>query len=141
MSPVGPLRCLRIEQVGLAAHAFAVFFVRLIVLFAVDEHHHVGVLLDGARFAQMAELRLVVARRFDLPIELGQAQHRHVQLAGQALQPPRDLGDLLLPRVARVVGLDELQVVDRRSAPSRLARLSRRAVAAISVMCGWASRR
>ena len=100
------------HQVGLALHALAVFFVRLVVLFAVDEHHHVGVLLDRARFAQMAELRLVVARRFDLAIELGQAEHGHAQLAGQALEPPRDPGHLLLPRIARVVGLDELQVVD-----------------------------
>ena len=60
-SPVGPLRCLRIEQVGLAADPLAVLLVRLIVLVAVDEHHHVGVLLDGARLAQVAELRLVAS--------------------------------------------------------------------------------
>ena len=50
--------------------------------------------------------------RFGLAIELRQAQHRHLQLAGQALQPAGDLGDLLLPRVLGIVRLDELQVVD-----------------------------
>ena len=108
----GAVALLADQEVGLAFHALAVFFVRLIELFAVDEHHDVGVLLDRARLAQVAELRLVVARGFDLAIELGEAEHGHVQLAGQALQAARDAGDLLLPRIARVVGLDQLQVVD-----------------------------
>ena len=37
------------------------FRLRQVVLFTVDEHHDVRVLLDGSRFAQMAQLRQVVA--------------------------------------------------------------------------------
>ena len=120
MSPMGPLRCLRISRSAWPFTRSRSSSFVLVVLFAVNEHHDVGVLLDGARFAQVAELRPVVARGFDLAIELRQAQHRHVQLAGQPFQAARDAGDLLLPRIARVVGLDELQVVDRRPAPGRL---------------------
>ena len=41
---------------------------------------------DSRRWLSCGLLLLV---DFDLPIELRQAQHRHVQLAGQPLQPPR----------------------------------------------------
>ena len=34
------------------------------------------------------------------------------ELAGERLQPAADLGDLLLPAVARLLGVDELDVVD-----------------------------
>ena len=70
---------------------------------------------------------------FRLPIELGQAQHRHLQLAGHALQPPGDPGHLLLPGVVRIVGLDQLQIVDHDQARACASASSRRATAAISV--------
>src|SRR5450755_2959452 len=41
--------------------AFDVGIVLLIALFAEDEGHYVGVLLDGAGFAQVGELRTMVA--------------------------------------------------------------------------------
>jgi hypothetical protein len=78
----------------------------------VHEHHHVGVLLDGSRFTQVTEPRLVLLRRLGLAIELRQAQNRHLELAGQALEPASDLGDLLLPRILLVVRFNQLQVVD-----------------------------
>ena len=55
---------------------------------------------------------LLLLDDFHLPIELGQAEHRHLHFAGQPLQPPGDLRHLLLPRIAGIVGLDQLQVVD-----------------------------
>ena len=58
---------------------------------------------------------------FGLPVELGQAQHRHLQFAGQPLEPAGDLGHLLLPRIFRVVRLDQLQVVDHDQAQPALA--------------------
>ena len=64
---------------------------------------------DSRRWLSRGPMVLAVLR---LPVQLGQAQHGHVDLAGQALQPPGDPGHLLLPRVAGVVGLDQLQVVD-----------------------------
>src|SRR5690348_10291210 len=60
----------------------------------------------------MAELRAVVAGRFDLAIELGKAEDGDAEFASEALQTARNAGDLFLPRVARVIGLDKLQIVD-----------------------------
>ena len=54
---------------------------RLVILLAVHEHHDVCVLLDGARFTQVVEPRTVIARLFRLPVELRQAEHRHVKFA------------------------------------------------------------
>src|SRR5688572_19724987 len=36
------------QELGLAADLLAVLLVRHVILLAVDEHHHVGILLDGA---------------------------------------------------------------------------------------------
>src|SRR5436309_7100569 len=56
-------------------------------LVAVDERHHVGVLLDRARLAQVGELRAVVAPPpLGLAGELGEGDHRHLQLLGELLQ-------------------------------------------------------
>ena len=44
--------------------------------------------------------------------ELRDRQHRHLELAGEDLQPTADLTDLLDPVGARVVGAHQLQVVD-----------------------------
>ena len=74
--------------------------------------HGVGVLLDRARFAQVGQPRPVVLPVFRRAIDLGQRHHRDLQLAGQELEPARDLRHLLLPAVAAVVRIDELQVVD-----------------------------
>ena len=57
-TPVGPLRCL---PMMISATPFG-FLVRLpfgvaILLFAEDEHHDVGVLLERAGLAQVRELR------------------------------------------------------------------------------------
>jgi hypothetical protein len=39
-----------------------IFFrkIGLVEIGAIDEHHHVGVLLDGARFAEVGKLRLTL---------------------------------------------------------------------------------
>ena len=51
--------------------AFLGLLVLEVVLLAIDEEHHVGVLLDRAGFAQVGELRMLVVALFDLTAELG----------------------------------------------------------------------
>jgi hypothetical protein len=103
---------------GVAFHGFVGAVLGLgalqVVLLAIDEHDHVGVLLDGARFAQVGELRVLVLALLDGAAELGERQHRHVQLFGKCLQAAGDLGDLLDAIVAAHAGAQahELQVID-----------------------------
>src|SRR5918994_2072265 len=86
----------------------------LIVLVAVYEHDHVGVLLDRAGLAQVGQLRTLVLALLDRARQLRQCQHGDVQLLGDRLQGLRDLGDLLdtiaLPRAAHRP--DQLEIVD-----------------------------
>src|ERR1700690_2076090 len=53
-------------------------FIGLESIWAVDEHHDVGVLLDGAGFAEVGKLRAAVFA-FRGACELGEAQHRDFQ--------------------------------------------------------------
>ena len=78
----------------------------------VDEHDHVGVLLDGARLAQVRELRLFVRARLWRAIELRDRDDRHGELARQLLHGARDVADLLLAVVRAAVAGHELEVVD-----------------------------
>ena len=48
----------------------------------------------------------------DGPVELREGDDRDLQLAGERLEPAADLGDLLLAAVARLLAVDELDVVD-----------------------------
>src|ERR1700761_1358149 len=53
------------DDLGLRAIRLGHFFVPVVIRFAVDESDHVGVLLDGARLAKIAEHgALVVAAPF-----------------------------------------------------------------------------
>ena len=47
----------------------------------MDKHHEIGVLLDGPRLAEMIEPRSIVAGDLRLAVELGEAEHRDVELA------------------------------------------------------------
>src|ERR1035437_245812 len=87
--------------------AFGVLVARL-----VDEDHEVGVLFDRARLAQVGELGLLFGTRLDFAVELGDSEHRHVELAGELLERARDVGDLLLAVVGPPVAHHELQIVD-----------------------------
>src|SRR5450756_1099436 len=78
----------------------------------VEEHDHVGVLLDGARLAQVGELRLAVGARLGGTVELRDGDHRHVELAGQLLHGAGDVGDLLLAVFGAAVAGHELEIVD-----------------------------
>src|SRR5438309_2797862 len=94
-------------------------FVRLrvhrpvIQLLAVDEADHVGVLLDGARLAEVGELGTAVlaAALLRSTRQLRQRDDRYVQLLGEGLEGARDIGDLLLPVLGVGRPLHELEVV------------------------------
>ena len=53
------------------------FLAGQVVFFAVDEQHHVSVLLDGTGFAQVCELRTLVIAIFDLTRQLREGNDRH----------------------------------------------------------------
>ncbi len=54
----GAVTLLGDDQFGQAAQVFAL---PVVDLFTEDEGDEIGILLDGARFAQVAELRTVIA--------------------------------------------------------------------------------
>ncbi len=68
-----------------------------VIFLAIDEHHHVGVLLDGAGFAQVRQHRALVVARIDAARQLRQGQDGDVQFLGQGLEALGDLGDFLHP--------------------------------------------
>src|SRR4051812_14529665 len=88
----------------------------VVVLVAVDEHHQVGVLLDRARLAQVAQHRALVGPLLDAAVELRQRDHRHLELARERLEAAAYLPDLLDP-VLHVPGrAHQLQIVDQDQA-------------------------
>ena len=136
--PIGPWRCLPMMTSARPCSAsirLCHFIMRLdvvvarllallVVLLAEDEHHHVGVLLDRARLAQVGELRALVLAALDLPRELAERHDRDVELLGDRLQPLGDLRDLLHP---------VLRAVDaRRARAAGSRRTARRARAGAS---------
>src|SRR6185312_11035624 len=71
-------------------------FARFQVIFlAIDEHHHVGVLLDRAGFAQIGQYRPLVVARIHAAGQLRERQDRHVQFLGKCFQTLGDFSDLL----------------------------------------------
>ena len=76
----------------------------------VDEHHDVGVLLDGARFAQIGELRpaLIAFRRAR---QLAEHEHGNLQLLGQAFQSARDARDFFLAIAKAPARGNQLEIV------------------------------
>ena len=82
--PVGPLRCLAMITSAMLS-GMKVGLAHAVVVFAVQEHDHVGVLLDRARFAQVAHARAVPVAAFAGAVELREADDRHVQLARDRL--------------------------------------------------------
>jgi hypothetical protein len=54
----------------------------------------------------------VVLPVLDAAIQLGQREHRNIQLFSEPLQTPGNLRHLFLPAVTPVIRLNQLQVVD-----------------------------
>ena len=77
--------------------------VGVVVLGPVEQEDDVGVLLDGTRLAEVGHPGAAVLAVLDGPVELREGDDRDLQLAGERLEPPADLGDLLLAAVARLL--------------------------------------
>ncbi len=73
---------LRDNNLSLSGKLFA-FVTGPVIFLAVDEHHDIGVLFNGARFAEMAQPRAVLLGDFRLPIQLRQAEHWYVEFSCQ----------------------------------------------------------
>ena len=78
----------------------------------VQHGHHVGVLLDGAGFAQVGQLRLGGPPLFHGAAELREGHHGDVELPRQGLESAGDVGDFLLAVLGARTALHELQVID-----------------------------
>ena len=78
---------------------------------AVDEHDDVGVLFDGARFAEVRELRatLVAFRRAG---ELTKNEYGNLQFLGEAFKATGNAGDFFLARIETTASGDELEIID-----------------------------
>ncbi len=94
-------------------------FVGLVVFVAVQEHDHVGILLDGTRVTQVGQHGLLVGTGFRTARELCAADDGYHQILCHDLHGAGNLGDLLHAVVHPAVGLHELQVVDDHHAEIR----------------------
>src|SRR5262245_59120124 len=104
----GAIALLADDHVG---HAFVLFPLQAIAVGPVQEEDEIGVLLEGARLAQIGELRLLTLPALHGARELGEGDHGHVELLGQRLEGAGNLRDLLLA-VLRAATPHELEVVD-----------------------------
>src|SRR5207302_8148806 len=87
-----PVALLGDEQLGQAAEVFAV---ALVDFLAEDEGDQVGVLLDAAGFAEIAQLGAMIAlASLGSAAQLRENKHRDVQLLGQQLEAARNRADL-----------------------------------------------
>jgi hypothetical protein len=100
------------EQLGQAL----VRAVGVVQLVAVQEEDDIGVLLEGAALAQVGQHRPLVRTRLQVAAELGQRHHGHLELTGQDLESPRDLGHLDLAVLGVGPAAHELEVVDHDQA-------------------------
>ena len=79
----------------------------------MDEAYDIGVLLDGARLAEVGEHRALVLTGLGASVELREGDDGDVELLGQCLQRARDGAHLLLAAAElEAGGVHELQVVD-----------------------------
>ena len=87
----GPVTVLGHDDFGGSGLQFdpVLVVVDAVVFGPVDEGYDVGVLLDGARFTQVGELRaLVAAARLHRTVELREGDDRNIELLGDRLERP-----------------------------------------------------
>ena len=88
----------------------------MVILGAVYEEHHVGILLNGSRLTKVGQLRTLTLQTLtvlDSTVELRKSEDRYVKLLGETLQRLRNLRHLLLTAAeAHTVGVHKLEVVD-----------------------------
>src|SRR5260364_254348 len=86
--------------------------VRVIDFIAVDKENHIGVLLDGAGFAQIGHHRTFIGALFEAAIQLRKRNHRHIQLFCQTLQRARNLGNFSRAVFTGRCRRHQLQIID-----------------------------
>ena len=80
------------DQIGLAATRI----VTLKRIRAVQQDHHVGVLLDRARLAEVGEHWLLIGALLRPAVQLTHRHHRYLKLLRQKLELTGEFGHLLL---------------------------------------------
>ena len=97
--------------------------VLLVDLFAEDEHDNVGILLDGAGFAQVAELRaMIAAAAFRSAAELRKRDDRDFQFFCDGFEAARDGGDFLRAIFEALAAAGhELEIIDDDEVETRFA--------------------
>src|SRR5690606_7293258 len=88
----GAVAVLGDDEVGFARPRRLLLVGRL----AVQQDHHVGVLLERARFTQVRERGLLVDALLGAAVELRERDHRNLQFLREQLERPRELRHLLL---------------------------------------------
>ena len=94
--------------------ALEVGVVLLVDLFAEDKHNNVGVLLDGAGFAEVGELgAMVAAAAFGSAAELGQSDNGHAQFFGDGFESAGDGRNFLSAILEALAAAGhQLQIID-----------------------------
>src|SRR5450830_1421069 len=108
-----------------------VWRIRIVNFIPVNEQNNVSILLDSAGFTQVGHHWTFVRALFQRTVQLGQSDHRTIQLFGEALQASRNFGNFggaVFTTVAAAVTGHQLQVVDDDKAElTALARQTTRA--------------
>ncbi|CAM4512001.1 hypothetical protein COEX109129_36870 [Corallococcus exiguus] len=86
----------------------------------MDEHHHVGVLLDGAGLTQVGEHGLAALALLHLTAELAERDDGHLQLLGQLLERAGDFSDFQLAALHLALLVHQLEVVDDEQRQARV---------------------
>ena len=73
--PIGPFLCLAMMISADSLH----IGIMVVIIIAVDEHYHIGILLDGSGLTQIGEHRAVIRPLLHGSRELGECNYRHVK--------------------------------------------------------------
>ena len=104
------------DDFGQAAQVVALFVLEDLVVFgAMDEAHHIGILFDGTRLAEVGQLGTLsfALASLDTTVQLRQCDDRDVEFLGQSFQRTRNGRNFLFARTElHTSGRHQLQVVD-----------------------------
>ena len=80
-------------------------------VFAVNKHHDIGILFNGAGFAEVGKPRPFVIPFVYFAGKLGKRQHRNIKFARHGLQPAGKFRDLLDNVVGIAARLHQLEII------------------------------